>query len=610
MVKKRRNAAGNRDEEWRSDPRFGHVSTDPRYRSASARKATRVEIDDRFGAMFTDPEFSTSVRSDKRGRPVAMSSRQDLSRFYGLKQGRHGEDEDDNDEVEASSDNQEDEESEDAVDKDEDEEDEEVAEEESDSDEEDDDDDEQNEADNDEGSDSEARSSSDEEFRNLERSSSAAIDEENDQSIVPTNRLAVTQQDWEQIKATDLFMLLSSHCPSSVGRLLSVTVYPSKFGQRRMAEEAKAGPLELRRKASSDPAKKSSTSSGSYRRSLRRYQLKRLWYYYAVAEFDCTPAAASVYEQCSGLEVESTGGCLRLSYVPAGMEFGGPDDVPDEWRHLVTRCTGLDPAAYKPRKLTAGLLNRTKVGLTWDETPTERTRYLQGLFNKTDFNEDDPDLNRLSEFLNLSSDESDNDEEDSDAIKARTAKLRRALLGDDVGADKAEDNADNGSELPAAFSDDELPDDIALALQDVDAKAKSSAKGQKQQEQSEPKESRKRTRRRRLKEQAKRAKLAKAGLLPSKADGAGGSGDSDEGDSGEGEGVMPASEQELAMLVADRVAGAHSTVTAADVAADERFGALFTDPNYHVDPTHSEASKAVEVQKLIVGAKRKRAAFD
>jgi len=46
--------------------------------------------------------------------------------------------------------------------------------------------------------------------------------------------------------------------------------------------------------------------------ALRAYQLQRLKYYYAVIECDTAETAAAIYEQCDGLEYETTSNIMDL----------------------------------------------------------------------------------------------------------------------------------------------------------------------------------------------------------------------------------------------------------------------------------------------------------
>lgn len=60
---------------------------------------------------------------------------------------------------------------------------------------------------------------------------------------------------------------------------------------------------------------------------LRQYQLERLRYYYAIAEFSTVQASMKVLSECNGTEFERTANMFDLTYVPEEMDFDEADLV-------------------------------------------------------------------------------------------------------------------------------------------------------------------------------------------------------------------------------------------------------------------------------------------
>lgn len=70
-----------------------------------------------------------------------------------------------------------------------------------------------------------------------------------------------------------------------------------------------------------DEKKAWSVTSVKMRRRLRQYQIQRLKYYYAIAEFDSKETAAAVYQACNDVEFADTGIRFDLRFVPDDMTF-------------------------------------------------------------------------------------------------------------------------------------------------------------------------------------------------------------------------------------------------------------------------------------------------
>lgn len=55
--------------------------------------------------------------------------------------------------------------------------------------------------------------------------------------------------------------------------------------------------------------------------SIRLYQMERLRYYYAVCECDSEETAMAIYENCDGVEYETSGVRFDIRFIPPNMDF-------------------------------------------------------------------------------------------------------------------------------------------------------------------------------------------------------------------------------------------------------------------------------------------------
>ncbi len=158
-------------------------------------------------------------------------------------------------------------------------------------------------------------------------------------------RLAVTNLDWDSIGATALLVLFQSFCTQlGRGQITRVQIYPSLFGIEQMKKEAVAGPPKTmfsdkrkikRRKGygrnefgkqdkeymSDDEFQLDENDAGYNMASLRKYEVDKMKYYYAVITCDKRKTASKIYGEYNGFELELTNLKLQLSFVPDELEF-------------------------------------------------------------------------------------------------------------------------------------------------------------------------------------------------------------------------------------------------------------------------------------------------
>ncbi|XP_063774604.1 ESF1 homolog isoform X2 [Pseudophryne corroboree] len=145
-------------------------------------------------------------------------------------------------------------------------------------------------------------------------------------------------------------------------------IYPSEFGKERLKAEELHGPVELKNISEEDAAEQ-----GVIKEKLRDYQFKRLKYFYAVVECDTPETANKIYEECDGLEFESSCSFVDLRFIPDNVQF---DDEPKD------TAVDVDLSAYKPKLFTSAAMVTSKIELTWDETDQDRITTLNRPFNK------------------------------------------------------------------------------------------------------------------------------------------------------------------------------------------------------------------------------------
>ncbi|XP_073137627.1 pre-rRNA-processing protein esf1 [Henckelia pumila] len=401
------------------DDRFVSAQSDPRFMEAPRRRA-KVAIDSRFQRVFNDRGFTSSSASiDKRGKPTNKGNDKNsssLKHYYRLLQ----EEEEDENEKSSGSELLK---KEDANEKSairgggEDESDDEKS-------------DDSNEEKNFDESASTSSTDSDEEFIDDEEEDTFMQPEENVPDIEKeTHRLAVVNLDWSQVRAVDLYVLLTSFLPKG-GQIVSVTVYPSEFGLKRMEEEGTRGPIGLF--DDDDEEHDNEDDDGIDKKKLRAYELSRLRYYFAVVKFDSSATADYLYKTCDGVEFERSGNKLDLRFIPDSMKFEHqPRDVATE-----------APTDYEGLDFQTRALQQSDVHLTWDEDEPQRSKTLKRKLNTDQLVELE-----LKEFL--ASDESETDDDNADDTEDKLMKKRkkqdmyRSLIQSEDGSDDNDEEGDD-----------------------------------------------------------------------------------------------------------------------------------------------------------------------
>uniref|UniRef100_A0A0N5AUT4 ADF-H domain-containing protein n=1 Tax=Syphacia muris TaxID=451379 RepID=A0A0N5AUT4_9BILA len=187
--------------------------------------------------------------------------------------------------------------------------------------------------------------------------------------------------EWDRVTATDIYVLLSSFKPPPPAAILSVTIYLSDFGKERLKEEEETGP-KLRNLTKS--IEDESTMDNKTREALRAYQLDTMRYYYAIIICDSEKTASTIYENCDGVEFESSAIRMDLRFVPDEMTF--------EVRYYTTarKTTFYNTASedtvninvFKPKIFESVALSKSSAKLTWDETDPERLKAMRESFDQ------------------------------------------------------------------------------------------------------------------------------------------------------------------------------------------------------------------------------------
>lgn len=371
-----------------TDARFESAQSDPRFQRMPRREA-KVPIDSRFVRMLSDRSFTSSAAPvDKRGKPRKGKEVNPLLHYYLHEKEpkevaeveREQEEVENGEEVSTSSDEDTDASSSTTDD------------------------------DNDDNDDYSVNSDICR-YLMANHEDTPTVDQE-------THRLAIVNMDWDHIKSVDLYVVMSSCLPKS-GQILSVTIYPSEFGLKRMEIEAVHGPTSLI--CDDEELNDEEPDPEIINEKLRAYEMNKLRYYYAVAVFDSGATANHVYNTLDGTELTRTSNVFDLRFIPDSMEF----------KHSPRDVTTEAPTSYKEPDFQTRALQHCKVNLTWEDDEPQRVKTLRRKFNLEK-------LDDLNEYL-ASTDDSDDEHLDIEKL--------RALLDSNNNPDTDQSNDDKDMEI-------------------------------------------------------------------------------------------------------------------------------------------------------------------
>ena len=242
-----------------------------------------------------------------------------------------------------------------------------------------------------------------------------------------TRRFACVNLDWDHVKARDLYKVFDAFKPP-YGSIKSVTIYPSEFGKEQMEKEAMQGPPS----AVFEKQQKNDEGKDFNSVALRKYQVDRLRYYYAVIECDTRECAQAIFNSCDGAEFESSANFFDLRYIPDGTTFVSNilNYIDMEFENEPRDVAQEAPISYQPVEFTTQALQHSKVKLTWDNDDPDRIKTTRKKFSKEDLKDMD-----FKAYLASDSDSA----EDDQVLKE---KYKALLLGDNNDSDDDEECED------------------------------------------------------------------------------------------------------------------------------------------------------------------------
>lgn len=182
--------------------------------------------------------------------------------------------------------------------------------------------------------------------------------------------------------------------------------------------------------------------------ALRKYELSKLKYYFAIVTCDSAATADYMCEHIDGLEYHSSSMAFDLSLVPDDIDFSD--------RKVKDKCSELSINEYRPPSdFTVNALQHTNVECSWDAGEKRREKKLTQISQWRKLQESD-----FQQYL--ASDDSEDEEEDTaDSARAAKAKqFRKALLG---GSD---DDSDGDGDADDFFLSEKTENSTSMGKKD------------------------------------------------------------------------------------------------------------------------------------------------
>lgn len=250
--------------------------------------------------------------------------------------------------------------------------------------------------------------------------------------------------------------LLNDNSDSDEGSFKDIQQYNTETQSNNEPSQLEQNPDDIRKADyHSDKFVNAKTSEEFDEDSLRRYQLERLRYCYAIVETDSVATAEAIYSSCDGQEFEKTCNIIDVRFVPEDQIFSNEDLIPNG--------VCVKPSEkYSPLDFTTLSLMHSKVSLTWDADDQRRTKITKARFSQDALDEMD-----FKAYLASSDDEGSENEENEMKKEHSTKELLSIYRKLSTKSNITTTSPFNSKSPKDLFNDDELKEDTEN-ISDID----------------------------------------------------------------------------------------------------------------------------------------------